>query len=292
MDARHTLHSLDDPSHSLLNTQRVKTDSAELLVGTWATGPSSIGAQGLYVSKLADDGSEAWRRTISFTDLDAFFDYLPKRKQDRVERRVERKKQRGSDLRLPYRLNLHDVVQLEDRFLVVGEAFYPEYDTRTRTVTYTENGVTRTRVETYTVFVGYRYTHALVVALDADGQRLWDASFAIGNILSYDIRDRVQVDADGDRVTMVYAWAGGIFSKVATPEGVLSEKQGQAAQAIGGGRVKRTWATHTEHWYDDHFLVWSYDKVVGGEGGRRKVFAFATLSERSADAPSERSPAE
>ena len=46
-------------------------------------------------------------------------------------------------------------------------------------------------------------------------------------------------------------------------------------------QLKRTWATHTEHWYDQHFLVWSYDKVVGGEGGRRKVFAFATVSDRA-----------
>jgi hypothetical protein len=277
---RRTLSPPADGSHNLLTAQRVRTSAADLLIGTYASGAKGVGAQGLFVSKLDEAGTETWRRTISFTDLDRFFDYLPKRKQARVERRAERKKDKGTDLRLGYLLNLHDVVEADGRLLVIGEAFYPEYETRQRVVTYVENGVTKTRIEYYTVFVGYRYTHAVVVALNEQGEKLWDASFEIGNILSYAIRDRVKVDVDGDRITMVYAYGGAIFSKVATPDGVLDDKLAQRAQAVGGGRVKRTWATHTEHWYDDHFIVWSYDKVVGGEGGRRKVFAFATVSDR------------
>lgn len=271
--------------HNLLTAQRVRTPAADLMVGTFASGAKGLGAQGLFVSKLESDGSESWRRTISFTDLDRFFDYLPERKQARVERRAARKKAKGDDLHLGYLLNLHDVVVQDGQLLVIGEAFYPEYETRTRTVTYVENGVTKTRIETYTVFVGFRYTHAVVVALDAEGHKLWDASFEIGNILSYAVRDRVRVHASGDRITMVYAYGGRIYSKVATPQGVVDDPSTQRTQAVGGGKVKRTWATHTEHWYDDHFLVWSYDKVVGGEGGRRKVFAFATISEVPSSAP-------
>ncbi|HCH66586.1 MAG: hypothetical protein CL927_04220 [Deltaproteobacteria bacterium] len=277
---RRTLPPPVDGSHNLLTAQRVRTAAADMMVGTYAAGARGTGAQGLFVSKLSDDGSEAWRRTISFTDLDRFFDYMPKRRQARVERRAQRKRERGGDLHLKYLLNLHDVVQTDSGMLVIGEAFYPEYETRQRVVTYVENGVTRTRIEYYTVFVGYRYTHALVVALDEHGETLWDASFEIGNILSYAIRDRVQVDVDGDRITMVYAYGGRVFSKVATPEGILDEKTALATEAVGGGRVRRTWATHTEHWYDQHFLIWSYDKVVGGQGGRRKVFSFSTVSQR------------
>ena len=278
---RRTLPPPEDGSHSLLTAQRVRTTEADMMVGTYATSRRGIGAQGLFVSKLDEDGGEAWRRTISFTDLDRFFDYLPERRQARVEKRAKRRKRRGGDLQLNYLLNLHDVVQTDDGLLVIGEAFYPEYETRQRVVTYVENGVTKTRIEYYTVFVGYRYTHAVVVALSAQGELLWDASFEIGNILSYAIRDRVQVDVDGDRITMVYAYGGAIFSKVATPDGILDQKTALAAEAVGGGRVRRTWATHTEHWYDQHFLIWSYDKVVGGEGGRRRVFAFSTVSDRT-----------
>ena len=278
---RRTLSPPEDGSHNLLTAQRVRTTSADLMVGTYASGTKGLGAQGLFVSKLAPDGAETWRRTISFTDLNRFFDYLPKRRQARVERRVQRRKRKGGDLQLGYMLNLHDVVRTDGRLLIIGEAFYPEYETRQRVITTIENGVTRTRVEYYTVFVGYRYTHAVVVALDDAGQQLWDASFEIGNILSHAIRDRVQVDVSGDRITMVYAHGGTIYTKVATPAGILDDKQALSTVAVGGGRVKRTWATHTEHWYDQHFLVWSYDQVVGGEGGRRKVFAFATITDRA-----------
>jgi|GEM_PF-4112643 len=277
---RRTLSPPSDGSHNLLTAQRVRTDAADLLIGTYAGTAKGLAAQGLFVSKLEADGGETWRRTISFTDLDRFFDYLPDRKKARVEKRAQKKKDKGDDLKLGYLLNLHEVVEKDGRLLVIGEAFYPEYETRQRTVTYVENGVTKTRIETYTVFVGFRYTHAVVVALDEQGNRLWDASFEIGNILSYSIRDRVRVNVDDQgKITMVYAYGGNIYAKVATAEGVVDEKSRQRAEAIGGGKVKRTVATHTEHWYDDHFLVWSYEKVVGGEGGRRKVFAFSTISE-------------
>jgi len=272
-----TLAPPADGTHNLLTAQRVRTDEADLMVGTYARSAKGMAAQGLVVSKLDASGGEEWRRTTSFSDLDRFFDYLPERRQERVERRAKRKKAQGNDLKLGYLLNLHDVVEQGDALLVIGEAYYPEYETHQRVVTYTENGVTKTRIETYTVFVGYRYTHAVVVAFDAQGTRIWDASFPIGNILSYSVRDRVRVSVEGERVTMVYAYGGRIFSQVATSTGLVEGTGHQRAEAIGGGRVKRTWATHTEHWYDDRFLVWSYDKVVGGQGGRRKVFAFAMV---------------
>ena len=272
-----TLAPPKDGTHNLLTAQRVRTTEADLMVGTYARTAKGMAAQGLVVSKLGPDGGEQWRRTTSFSDLDRFFDYLPKRKQARVEKRARRKKDKGADLKLGYLLNLHDVVEQQNNLLVIGEAYYPEYETHQRVVTYTENGVTKTRIETYTVFVGYRYTHAVVVAFDAEGTLKWDASFPIGNILSYSVRDRVRVNVNGDRVTMVYAYGGAIFSKVATATGLEEDEGHQHAEAVGGGTVRRTWATHTEHWYDDRFLVWSYDKVVGGEGGRRKVFAFATV---------------
>ena len=80
------------------------------------------------VSKLDAQGGEEWRRTTSFSDLDRFFDYLPERRQERVERRAKRKKAQGTDLKLGYLLNLHDVVEQGDALLVIGEAYYPEYE--------------------------------------------------------------------------------------------------------------------------------------------------------------------
>lgn len=280
-----TLAPPEDGTHNLLTGQRVRTDTADLVLGTYSAGQKTLDTQGLYVARLAEDGTEQWRHTTSFADLDRFFDYLPERRQKRLKKKKARKEERGGDLRLSYLLNLHDVVEQDGRLLVIGEAFYPEYQTITRTETYTDaNGNVQTRVVTYQVFVGYRYTHAVVVAFDDQGKRVWDASFEIGNILSYSIRDRVQVSVEDDRVTMVYSYGGRIYSKIATSAGIEEEKATDRVVASGGGKVKKSWATHTEHWFDDQFLVYGYQKVKGGEGGKRKVFAFSRVSEsESAD---------
>lgn len=277
VDAR-TLAPPADGSHNLLMAQRVHTGRADLMVGTYASGAKGQAAQGLFVSALDDSGNELWRRTTSFSDLDRFFDYLPKRRQDRVESRAARKKNRGADLKLQVMLNLHDVVEQDGRFLVIGEAYHPEYQVQQRTVTVVQNGVTTTQTETVQVFVGYRTTHAVVVALDAEGRRVWDASFAVGNILSRQVEDRVRVSVDGDRVTMVYAHDGKVFSKVARADGMVDgEKHAQRAASEDGGKVKRGVESHTEHWYGDRFLVYGKETVKGGEEGRHKVFAFTSF---------------
>ncbi len=274
-----TLPPPADGSHNLLMAQRVHTGRADLMVGTYASGAKGQAAQGLFVSALDDSGHELWRRTTSFSDLDRFFDYLPKRRQDRVESRAARKKDRGADLKLQVMLNLHDVVEQDGRFLVIGEAYHPEYQVQQRTVTVVQNGVTTTQTETVQVFVGYRTTHAVVVALDAEGRRVWDASFAVGNILSRQVEDRVRVSVDGDRVTMVYAHDGKVFSKVARADGMVDgEKHAQRAASEDGGKVKRGVESHTEHWYGDRFLVYGKETVKGGEEGRHKVFAFTSFA--------------
>ena len=52
-------------------------------------------------------------------------------KRDRIERKIKKKKDVGSDLKLNYRLLVHDIIQKDDQFLLVSEVFYPEYRANT-----------------------------------------------------------------------------------------------------------------------------------------------------------------
>lgn len=269
-----TLHQqLQDSTgeRNLLTAQRVPTQQGDLVIGTYAQRKKGDAAQGMYVVGYQGD-QVAFERYHSFSTFSNFFDYLPERRQERLERRQERREESGGDLSLSYQLNVHDVIEKDDRYLMVADAYHAEYQTQTRTVTVTQNGQTTTQTEYYQVFVGYRFTHAVVAAFSRSGELLWDASFPIKNVLTPRVEDRVQVHDDGDQLAMVYAWGGKLYTRIATPDGIAEDKTEQEEDG-----VQRGWASDVEHWYDDQFLMWGFQKVKE-DGDKRKVFAFARVA--------------
>lgn len=258
---------------NLLTARRVSNDaSGAVVVGTYASGERSGGVQGMYLAKY-EGGKQAWLRYHSFVSFEHFFDYLPEATRERLQKRIDRKADKGEELDLGYMLTLHTPMIIGDRAILVGEAFYPQY--HSVTTTSTVNGVTSTT--TRQVFDGWRYTHATVAAFDAKGERLWDASFPIGNVLSPTIREQVAVSVIGDRVRMLYCVAGKVYSLEATANGAQGEKAEQRLMAEGeDATVKTSWDSHAAWWYDDWFLLWGYERVKEAKK-RRTVFAFSKV---------------
>jgi hypothetical protein len=46
---------------------------------------------------------------------------------ERQSKRIKDKEEKGEDLRLDYRLLMHDIIRKGDHYIVVAEAFYPDY---------------------------------------------------------------------------------------------------------------------------------------------------------------------
>jgi len=261
--------------HNLLSAQRVMVPQGEVIIGTYANSRKGVGAQGLYISAW-QDGNESFRRFHSFATFDRFFDYLREGKRKRVEKRAKRKQERGADLKLSYRLNIHDVIRQGERTIIVAEAFYPEYRTVTETRTVQNaNGTTSTVTTTRQIFVGFRYTHAVVAAFDETGERLWDSSFPITNILSRAIRDRVEVHVDGEEIKMIYAYGGSLYTRIANADGMVVQDKAEEEQPD----VRRAWASDSAYWYDGRFLTWGVQKVKK-KGINPTVFTFSSVTDQ------------
>jgi hypothetical protein len=145
----------DEPN--LISAQWVDTPQGRLVVGTYAAGARTLGAQGLYVARYGEQGRQ-WLKTTSFTEMPGFFSYLSDRGQDRVERIAERKRASGQELRVGYQLVTHDLIANADGVLLVGEAVEPVYRTETFTETVSVNGRMQTRTVTRRVFVGWQHS--------------------------------------------------------------------------------------------------------------------------------------
>lgn len=106
-------------------------DSLQVVVGTYGhktsvgsgKGPTS---QGIYFSSFLD-GELQNAKFYSFTKFKNFFNFLSDRQKEKQEKKIKSKEEKGEDLRLDYRLIVHDVINEGDKFIVVAESFYADY---------------------------------------------------------------------------------------------------------------------------------------------------------------------
>jgi hypothetical protein len=118
--------------YAMMNAKSAQiNDSLQVIVGTYghknsvgsSRGPSS---QGLYFQSFLD-GEQTNASYTSFTKFANFFNFLSPKQQERQSKKIKDKEEKGEDLRLDYRLLMHDIIRKGDHYIIVAEAFYPDY---------------------------------------------------------------------------------------------------------------------------------------------------------------------
>jgi hypothetical protein len=303
-----------EDQYSFLNGRlQVLNDSVKLMIGTYGyrnMQSSNVAAsQGLFISKIVED-EVVFTRYHSFTDFENFFSFMNDRQQEKIERRIKKKKEGGSDLKLNYRLLVHDIIQRGDEYTLVSEVFYPEYRTNNNTLMggmnsfygnpwlygspfgsglynpwlwnplYGSRGGYSNQV-----FDGFVYTHAIVANFDKNGKLLWDNSISFDNVKNMELKEKinVQVNEQG-RTRLVYSNNGGIRSKIVKGNTVVDGNQiVELPTGMEGDKVRRTTTDDVEYWYDNYYLAWGAQKITNPSGdvqarGRRSVFYLNKIS--------------
>jgi hypothetical protein len=186
------------------------------------------------------------------------------------EKKLEAK---GKELSFNYQLLVHNIIKKDSTYIMIAEAYYPEY----HTVTYTswENGIPTTNTVSY--FDGYLYTNALVACFDEQGELLWDNSFEIMNILTYDLHERVKVLLDGDDIILTYSNAGNVASKIIRNNEVIEGKQETKIETYyDNDKVLNDYSSDMEYWYGNYFISYGYEKIKNNtqDKSKRTVFYF------------------
>ncbi len=118
--------------YAMMNAKSAQiNDSLQVVVGTYghkntigsSKGPSS---QGLYFQSFLD-GELTNSSYTSFTKFSNFFNFLSPKQIERQAKKIKDKEEKGEDLRLDYRLLMHDIIRKGDHYIIVAEAFYPDY---------------------------------------------------------------------------------------------------------------------------------------------------------------------
>lgn len=272
-----SLMSFDEDGVLLQNT-KLKTDDERSLIfagstpfkddeimvtGTYSRKRSSY-SRGIFIAKIDATGNQDVAY-YSYADLENFFKYMPARREARVKKRIERKKIQGKKARFTYRLLVREVIEKDGNYVMVGEAFYPRYHNNSIM------GGFNNPFGTYrgSNFVGYKFTHAIVIGFNSEGEVLWDNSFEINDVERYTLDEVVNVGVEDDKVVLLYLYDGEIRSKIIEGKEVLEGKSAEEIRLSNEGDVAKTTMEEyggLDKWYGSYFYAYGVQRIKSKSG--------------------------
>ncbi len=243
------------------------------LKGDFSTGNSA----GIYVSKI-NNGSQVYIQYYPYSQFTNMWEHIGPRASKKADAKAKKNNVEGKDVVSNYSFLIHNIVEKNGEYILIAEAYYPEYHTESRT-TFDSKGMPHT---TYVkVFDGYRYTNALVAGFSKAGELLWNNNIVMSEIISFDLRERLKVLPQGDNTLLVYSYGGMIKTKIINGREIV---EGKTATPIQTGsendKVKTDVSSDLGYWYDNYFVAWGYQRIKNVKdkdknGGRkRSVFYF------------------
>lgn len=239
-------------------------------------------SRGLFITSIDPTGLQQ-TKYYNFGDLENFFNYMKAKRSNRIKERIERRKIRGKKVKFNYRFLIHEVIEHDDQFIVLGEAFYPQYSTVSnssyRGFFYPRSFTGNPLIRGDQVFDGYRYTHAIIIGFDKDGNLLWDNSFEINDVKTYFLEQFVRFSVRDEKITLLYLFDNQIRTKIIRDNQVL---EGQTIDPIRTlyeddklVREKRN-NSHLNYWYGNNFYAYGIHEIENESGDqaapKRRVF--------------------
>lgn len=203
---------------NLLDAQVTEFDGEQqILAGTYGPRRSRY-SRGLFIASIQPNGQQDIKY-YNYGDLDNFFSYMRDKREARMKRRIERKRQKNKNLKFNYRMIIHELIADNGKYILLGEAYYPKYNS------YYYSGIYGGYSSRYDnmYFDGYRYTHAIAVCFDKKGNLLWDHAFKLDNAKSMQLKQLVHVNVQNDSVVLMYSYEKEITTKVIRNNGDYEE---------------------------------------------------------------------
>lgn len=251
--------------------------NTHLVAGTYSTKRRTETSRGLYVADLDKAQEVDQLKYYNYADLDNFFNYMREKRQERIKRKIKRKKIKGKKLKFSYRLYVQDVINNGDHNVLVGEAYYPTYSSNSfANYSYGYDPFSQRNTQ---VFDGYKYTHAVLIGFDNEGNVLWDNSFEITDLKSYQLEDHVKIAFLDGKMVLLYLFDQELKVKIIDGNEILEGKFTENIRLkYESDEIKDHDETYEglEKWYGNTFFAYGIHKVKNLRDSKvdlnRKVF--------------------
>jgi hypothetical protein len=258
-------------NHLIFGRELRSVEGEQLIAGVFGNRLKEF-SKGLFVTNMKEE--EELTRYYNFADMENFFKFMKAKREQRVKSRIERKKIKGKKIRMAYRFLLHELVPYQDNYILLGEAFYPKYQS-TGVGSFGGYSIGAPYGNGARVFAGYQYTHAVVMCFDKTGKMLWDNSFEINDVRSFELEQFVKLEVHQDKIAMMYLFENQIRTKVIKDNQVLEGKTTDPIKTlrefdlVKGNEIEQG---KLEYWYNDKLYACGVQEIVNQGYGKRKVF--------------------
>jgi hypothetical protein len=236
-----------------------------LICGTYGSRKSDF-SRGLFIANHSEESKQEIRY-FNYADLDNFFTYLKAKRQKRISEKITRKKVKGKKVKFNYRLLVHDIMKNGDEYIMLGEAFYPKYNSYGTYSPYSSSyGSYSGRNYMPPSFAGYRYTHAVVIGFNEKGEILWDNSFQISDILSFQLEQFVHADVRDDKIVLLYLYENEIRTKIISGSEVVEGRSFNNMRLTFEDDVINDKSSYSnvgglDKWYDHTYFAYGVQKI-------------------------------
>lgn len=263
---------------NLIFGRSVKIDNDQLVVGVY--GRFKEYSRGIFIAKITPNG-EYQIQYHDFGDLQHFFNYMKETKEKRIKGRIERKKVKGKKAKFNYRFIVHEIIKAGDEFVMLGEAFYPQY-AYPNGVAY-RNGIPQMYSHSFArggyTLIGYHYTHAVVIGFDKKGSLTWDNSFEINDVMTPNLEQYVKIQPLHDKIMLQYVYDNQIRTKSIKDSEIIDGKAFDKIKLkFDDDVLKETKNAKNDlnYWYDGHLYVSGIQEIKNLRevkvSANRKVF--------------------
>ena len=243
------------------------------MAGTYSIRPSLF-SRGIYISKFTN-GSQQFIKSYNYGDLENFFTYRGERVASRIQRRVSRKRAKGKEPKFGFQLYIHDIVQKGDLNILIAEAYYARYGS-SPTPGFVQSGPSGSpfsysgpfgsggALAGHRLFLGYKFTHSIIMAFNSRGEIVWDNSFKTNDITSYSLEESVAVNVQDDRAAIMYLDDNLIKSKVVEGSEVVEEKTYNPVRLLHPGddvKSRSSRVNGIESWYDNYLYSFGVQRI-------------------------------
>lgn len=258
----------DNLEEKIVSVAATKSNGKYILTGTYSKDKKNY-ANGIFLGEI-EKQKLSFIKFYNFLDLKNFTNYLPEKKQDKIERKKDRYEEKGKELLMNYNIATHPITETADGYMFLGEAYYPVYITQ-------QCGMVNNMPIFCQVFAGYQYTHATMAKFDKTGNLIWDNTFTMFPIYRpFGVRLFITTGYTNDVANLAFGNQNNIVSKsfnLKTGATTKDNTQEIIETTFDSDKVKRSFSS-VEYWYDNYFVAYGFQVIKNSEEKRKKRVFF------------------
>ncbi|MBL6448704.1 hypothetical protein JMN32_20495 [Fulvivirga sp. 29W222] len=255
-------------------------------------------SQGIYFVIVKPEGQKDVVRYFNYSALEHFFDYMGPKRSERIKRKIDSKISKGKEFRYSSRLNMHQVQQDSDGYLLVAEIYNPQYEKLGSRSIYSpyaygfgvdNDFYSSAARQDYVKRPGgssqvqdanhFEYLESVILKLNGAGELQWDNSFKIEDVETFSLEPVVDLSKSKGKFNLVYKSEENINYKVINQSETITKAQERIMLDDEADVIKSTYdgVGNARHWYGDYFYVWGYHKIqnkLNPEGDNRRNVLF------------------